>query len=63
MRKFKLHPKVAVVNANFGLCEDHERELKESDFPSGNAGILLEKGFLIEIKEKEKEKKKEETKK
>lgn len=56
MRKFKLHPKVAVVNANFGLCEDHNKELKESDFPEGNAEILLNKGFLIEIKEKEKKK-------
>lgn len=49
MRKFKLHPKVACVNTIHGLCEDHNKELKESDFPKGNADKFVKLGFLIEI--------------
>ena len=57
MRKFKLNPKCMCVNTAFGLCEDHNREIKETDFPKGNAEILLKKGYLVEIIEKKAEKK------
>ena len=60
MRKFKLNPICMCVNTAFGLCEDHNRELKESDFPEGNADKLVKNGHLVEIIEKKevKEKKK-----
>lgn len=58
MRMFKLNPMCACVNTAFGLCEDHNRELKEIDFPQGRAEQLVKSGHLVEIIEKKKEKKK-----
>ena len=58
MRKFKLNPICMCVNTAFGLCEDHNRELKETDFPKGRAVQLVKTGHLVEVIEKKVEKKK-----
>lgn len=62
MKKYRLKEKVSCVNTNFGICQDHKQELKESDFPKGRADELVKKGFLIEVGAKAKPKAKKEEK-
>lgn len=63
MKKYKLNDKVACVNTNFGICEDHKKELKDTDFPKGRADELEKKGFLVEVKKAEKKTEKKAEKK
>lgn len=48
-KKYKLHPKVSCINTVHGVVKDHKKELKETDFPEGNAAKLVKAGYIVEV--------------